>query len=103
MFCHVMLARPISGSSPLFKSLRVCVLAALGTGLTLSYVYKWYNKVQLVLLANCVCVCNPNRKRQRSGGEEQNGQLVPQAKRLSRGHPLSPELGRDAFDPEVQG
>lgn len=41
-----------------------------------------------------------NRKRQRSGGEEQNGQLVPQAKRQSRGHPLSPEPGRDAFDSE---
>ncbi|KAL0993489.1 hypothetical protein UPYG_G00108710 [Umbra pygmaea] len=42
-----------------------------------------------------------NRKRQRSGGDEENGQLVPQAKRSSRGaHPLSPELGRDAWDSE---
>lgn len=41
-----------------------------------------------------------NRKRQRSGGDEQNGQLVPQAKRLSRAHPLSPETGRDACDTE---
>lgn len=43
------------------------------------------------------------RKRQRSGGEEENGQLVPKAKRLSRGaNPLSPELGRDAWDSEVR-
>lgn len=41
-----------------------------------------------------------NRKRQRSGGGEENGHLVPQAKRQSRGHPLSPEPGRDAFDSE---
>ncbi|KAJ7989811.1 hypothetical protein DPEC_G00308370 [Dallia pectoralis] len=41
-----------------------------------------------------------NRKRRRSGGDE-NGQLVPQAKRSSRGsNPLSPELGRDAWDSE---
>ncbi|XP_046893740.1 protein FAM104A [Hypomesus transpacificus] len=40
-----------------------------------------------------------NRKRQRSS-EEENGQLVPQAKRSSRAHPLSPELGRDAWDSE---
>ncbi|CAL8274812.1 unnamed protein product [Lota lota] len=41
-----------------------------------------------------------NRKRQRSDGEEPNGQLVPQAKRLSRTHPLSPEPGRDACENE---
>uniref|UniRef100_A0A3P8YAI5 Uncharacterized protein n=1 Tax=Esox lucius TaxID=8010 RepID=A0A3P8YAI5_ESOLU len=42
------------------------------------------------------------RKRQRSAGDEENGQLVPQAKRSSRGsNPLSPELGRDAWDSEV--
>lgn len=41
-----------------------------------------------------------NRKRQRSGGDEENGHLVPQAKRHSRGHPLSPEPGRDAWDSE---
>ncbi|CAJ1075115.1 protein FAM104A [Xyrichtys novacula] len=41
-----------------------------------------------------------NRKRQRSGGDEESGHLVPQAKRLSRGHPLSPEPGRDAWDSE---
>ncbi|KAJ3600380.1 hypothetical protein NHX12_031365 [Muraenolepis orangiensis] len=40
-----------------------------------------------------------NRKRQRSG-EDQEGQLVPQAKRPSRAHPLSPEPGRDAGDAE---
>ncbi|XP_034151070.1 uncharacterized protein LOC117595237 isoform X2 [Esox lucius] len=40
-------------------------------------------------------------KRQRSAGDEENGQLVPQAKRSSRGsNPLSPELGRDAWDSE---
>nr|XP_046270474.1 protein FAM104A [Scatophagus argus] len=37
-----------------------------------------------------------NRKRQRNGGDEESGHLVPQAKRQSRGHPLSPEPGRDA-------
>lgn len=41
-----------------------------------------------------------NRKRQRSGGDEESGHLVPQAKRPSRGHPLSPEPGRDAWDSE---
>ncbi|XP_051243066.1 uncharacterized protein LOC127355857 [Dicentrarchus labrax] len=41
-----------------------------------------------------------NRKRQRSGGDEESGHLVPQAKRHSRGHPLSPEPGRDAWDSE---
>ncbi|KAM6913800.1 protein VCF1 [Lycodopsis pacificus] len=41
-----------------------------------------------------------NRKRQRSGGDEENGHLVPQAKRQSRAHPLSPEPGRDAWDSE---
>ncbi|KAM4598372.1 protein VCF1 [Polymixia lowei] len=41
-----------------------------------------------------------SRKRQRSDGDEENGQMVPQAKRLSRAHPLSPELGRDAWDSE---
>ncbi|KAM6967180.1 uncharacterized protein LKV04_019432 [Tautogolabrus adspersus] len=41
-----------------------------------------------------------NRKRQRSGGDEETGHLVPQAKRQSRGHPLSPEPGRDAWDSE---
>lgn len=40
-----------------------------------------------------------NRKRQRSGGVE-NGHLLPQAKRQSRGHPVSPEPGRDAWDSE---
>ncbi|KAK0150178.1 hypothetical protein N1851_009058 [Merluccius polli] len=40
------------------------------------------------------------RNGQRTGGDEQNGQLVPQAKRLSRAHPLSPEPGRDAGDIE---
>ncbi|XP_075999357.1 uncharacterized protein LOC142992714 [Genypterus blacodes] len=40
-----------------------------------------------------------SRKRQHSGGNE-SGQLVPQAKRLSRAHPLSPEPGRDAWDSE---
>ncbi|KAG7263424.1 hypothetical protein CRUP_037787 [Coryphaenoides rupestris] len=39
-------------------------------------------------------------KRQRSGEDQPNGQLVPQAKRPSRAHPLSPETGRDACDPE---
>uniref|UniRef100_A0A3B4Z927 Uncharacterized protein n=1 Tax=Stegastes partitus TaxID=144197 RepID=A0A3B4Z927_9TELE len=43
---------------------------------------------------------DPNRKRQRSGGDEESGHLVPQAKRQSRGHPLSPEPGRDAWDSE---
>lgn len=41
-----------------------------------------------------------NRKRQRSGGDEESGHLVPQAKRQSRAHPLSPEPGRDAWDSE---
>ncbi|KAK1877924.1 Protein FAM104A [Dissostichus eleginoides] len=41
-----------------------------------------------------------NRKRQRSGGDEESGHLVPQAKRQSRSHPLSPEPGRDAWDSE---
>lgn len=41
-----------------------------------------------------------NRKRQRSGGDEEDGHLVPQAKRQSRAHPLSPEPGRDAWDSE---
>lgn len=41
-----------------------------------------------------------NRKRQRSGGDEESSHLVPQAKRPSRGHPLSPEPGRDAWDSE---
>ncbi|XP_055366587.1 uncharacterized protein LOC114860702 isoform X2 [Betta splendens] len=41
------------------------------------------------------------RKRQRaSGGDEESGHLVPQAKRQSRAHPLSPEPGRDACDSE---
>ncbi|KAM7371931.1 hypothetical protein PAMP_009131 [Pampus punctatissimus] len=39
-----------------------------------------------------------NRKRQR--GDEESGHLVPQAKRQSRAHPLSPEPGRDAWDSE---
>ncbi|XP_067333006.1 protein VCF1 isoform X2 [Channa argus] len=42
-----------------------------------------------------------NRKRQRSGGDEESGHLVPQAKRQSRAHPLSPEPGRDAWDSEL--
>ncbi|CAL8266040.1 unnamed protein product [Gadus morhua 'NCC'] len=41
-----------------------------------------------------------SRKRQHSGGDEQNGQQVPQAKRQSRTHPLSPEPGRDACEKE---
>lgn len=41
-----------------------------------------------------------NRKRQYSGGDEENGHLLPQAKRQSRAHPLSPEPGRDAWDSE---
>ncbi|KAM8723737.1 protein FAM104A [Acanthopagrus latus] len=41
-----------------------------------------------------------SRKRQRSGGDEESGHLVPQAKRQSRGHPLSPQPGRDAWDSE---
>lgn len=41
-----------------------------------------------------------SRKRQRSGGDEESGHLVPQAKRPSRAHPLSPEPGRDAWDSE---
>ncbi|XP_034448180.1 uncharacterized protein LOC117765792 [Hippoglossus hippoglossus] len=41
-----------------------------------------------------------NRKRQRSAGDEEGGHLVPQAKRQSRAHPLSPEPGRDAWDSE---
>ncbi|XP_037331719.1 uncharacterized protein LOC119220124 [Pungitius pungitius] len=41
-----------------------------------------------------------NRKRQRSGADEENGHLVPHAKRQSRAHPLSPEPGRDAWDSE---
>ncbi|XP_020790383.1 protein FAM104A [Boleophthalmus pectinirostris] len=40
-----------------------------------------------------------NRKRARSGGDVENG-LLPQAKRQSRGHPVSPEPGRDAWDSE---
>lgn len=43
----------------------------------------------------------PRRKRQRIAGDEENGFLVPQPKRQSRGHPLSPEPGRDACDSEV--
>ncbi|XP_068434703.1 protein VCF1 [Clinocottus analis] len=41
-----------------------------------------------------------NRKRQRTGADEENGHLVPQAKRPNRAHPLSPEPGRDAWDYE---
>ncbi|XP_056263039.1 uncharacterized protein LOC130188650 [Pseudoliparis swirei] len=42
-----------------------------------------------------------NRKRQRSGADEENGHLlVPRAKRQSRAHPLSPEPGRDAWESE---
>lgn len=41
-----------------------------------------------------------SRKRQHSGGDEESGHLVPRAKRQSRAHPLSPELGRDAWDSE---
>ncbi|XP_017280759.1 protein FAM104A [Kryptolebias marmoratus] len=40
-----------------------------------------------------------NRKRQRSGGEEESGHLRAQAKRHNR-HPLSLESGRDAWDSE---
>ncbi|KAI3359773.1 hypothetical protein L3Q82_014152, partial [Scortum barcoo] len=39
-------------------------------------------------------------KRRHSGGDEESGHLLPQAKRPSRGHPLSPEPGRDAWDSE---
>lgn len=39
-----------------------------------------------------------NRKRQH--GDVETGHLVPQAKRQSRGYPLSPEPGRDAWDSE---
>lgn len=41
-----------------------------------------------------------SRKRQRSDGDEESGHLVPQTKRPSRAHPLSPEPGRDAWDSE---
>uniref|UniRef100_A0A3Q0QTD3 Uncharacterized protein n=1 Tax=Amphilophus citrinellus TaxID=61819 RepID=A0A3Q0QTD3_AMPCI len=41
-----------------------------------------------------------SRKRQHSGGDEENGHLVPQPKRQNRAHPLSPEPGRDAWDSE---
>lgn len=41
-----------------------------------------------------------NRKRPRSGEDVENGHLLPQAKRQSRGHPVSPEPGRDAWDSE---
>ncbi|CAN9505670.1 unnamed protein product [Ophioblennius macclurei] len=41
-----------------------------------------------------------SRKRQHSGGDEESGHLVPQAKRPNRAHPLSPEPGRDAWDSE---
>ncbi|XP_035470573.1 uncharacterized protein LOC118288506 isoform X1 [Scophthalmus maximus] len=41
-----------------------------------------------------------NRKRQRSGGDEESGHLVPRAKRPNGAHPLSPEPGRDAWDSE---
>ncbi|KAF6732540.1 Protein FAM104A [Oryzias melastigma] len=41
-----------------------------------------------------------SRKRQHSGGNELSDHLVPQAKRQSRAHPLSPEPGRDACDSE---
>ncbi|XP_005801513.1 uncharacterized protein LOC102224064 [Xiphophorus maculatus] len=42
-----------------------------------------------------------NRKRQHSGGDEESSHLVPQAKRQSGAHPLSPEPGRDAWDSET--
>ncbi|XP_054892115.1 uncharacterized protein LOC129363830 [Poeciliopsis prolifica] len=42
-----------------------------------------------------------NRKRQHSGGDEESSRLVPQAKRQSSTHPLSPEPGRDAWDSET--
>lgn len=41
-----------------------------------------------------------NRKRPRSGEDVANGHLLPQAKRQSRGYPVSPEPGRDAWDSE---
>ncbi|KAF7668242.1 hypothetical protein LDENG_00024630 [Lucifuga dentata] len=41
-----------------------------------------------------------NRKRQHNDGDEETSQLVPQAKRLSQAHPLSPSPGRDAWDSE---
>lgn len=50
---------------------------------------------------SALCVAVPKRKRLR-GGDEESGHLVPQAKRQSRAHPLSPEPGRDACDSEVQ-
>lgn len=41
-----------------------------------------------------------NRKRPRSGEDVEGGHLLPQAKRQSRGYPVSPEPGRDAWDSE---
>lgn len=41
-----------------------------------------------------------NRKRPRSGEDVENGHLLPHAKRQSRGYPVSPEPGRDAWDSE---
>lgn len=41
-----------------------------------------------------------NRKRPYSGEDVENGHLLPQAKRPSRGYPVSPEPGRDAWDSE---
>ncbi|XP_047428360.1 uncharacterized protein LOC124998177 [Mugil cephalus] len=41
-----------------------------------------------------------SRKRQRSGCDEESSHLVPQAKRQSGAHRLSPEPGRDAWDSE---
>lgn len=58
------------------------------------------NKESSSRLIKCHHMLTENRKRQRSGGDEENGHLVPQAKRQSRGHPLSPEPGRDAWDSE---
>ncbi|XP_030645827.1 protein FAM104A [Chanos chanos] len=40
-----------------------------------------------------------NRKRQRCQGDEEDGQLMPRAKRSSTGH-LPSEVGRDAWDSE---
>ncbi|XP_077353211.1 uncharacterized protein LOC144002118 isoform X2 [Festucalex cinctus] len=39
-------------------------------------------------------------KRQHSGGGDESGHVVPQAKRPNQAHPLSPEPGRDAWDSE---
>ncbi|XP_041720247.2 uncharacterized protein LOC121551611 isoform X1 [Coregonus clupeaformis] len=60
------------------------------------------NQLQGLSLGQYKYMLTENRKRQQSGAEEENGQLVPKAKRSSRGaNPLFPELGRDAWDSEL--